>query len=515
MTETTDRSLSQLSVFTPIAYLCVLLSAVRAIVPLAWYPDTFVDEPFFCLSAIRLLEGRTFAYVVHTGAPWSGEAWGYHSPFTFRLFVLPLMLFEQSLFACRLLPCILAHLGILMLVRWMARTMQAPLGAFLFALAWCVGFSFLQTLWARPEGLALFFLTLGFITLHRGLSQDRKSSLFLAGVALGCSVGCSISCVWFCLAAAFLTAVIRLSTRQSSLPHLLALGLGGLLSALLFVAAWLPSLQKCWDQFWWFVGLHKHSWGDIRRAVVHVLAGGFGLRSLWFLGLALCFTALGLYVISHVRKSVQWYRSGGSRNAIPFAMAAAFSLTGSAVYMSSSLQYYYLVYAEVWTQLFLAMMLTVGRVILPRKVRALALLALLLLCIPSAFWSLMRMRESIILPYRQETSKASASVRSMDVSRHWLIEPRLFPLAERAGLSYTPLPWYGTCQSVDIPPDCQLLLGEEWLERLKEQRSQDLLNREAIPIHLFAGNKWLDHRIFVLNPKKNGTGRTTPSTPTK
>jgi hypothetical protein len=53
----------------------VALSALRALWVLDSYPPVFIDEPFFCLSAFRVMDGKSFEYVVHPGAPWAGTAW--------------------------------------------------------------------------------------------------------------------------------------------------------------------------------------------------------------------------------------------------------------------------------------------------------------------------------------------------------------------------------------------------------------------------------------------------------
>jgi hypothetical protein len=326
---------------------------------------------------------------------------------------------------------------------------------------------------------------------------------------LGCAVGFNIAAVFFLVAGVGLICLVFLLRKARVLTPLLAYGLGGGLAAALFLVSWAPRMAQCWDQFWWFVVYHRHPASDVAGAFFRVLFGGFGVHSgIWFVGIMVVIVPFIVFLALHAVRGWRWYQLDLSHSAVPLVTAALFAVTGTAIFATSSLQGYYLVYLEVWALLVLSIVLARGQLVIGRSIRAGALVILLLMWLPSAFWTIMRFREPLIYPFARENSRISARLASIGgQSMEWFIEPRLFVLAAEAGLRYEPLPWYGTFTNFNIAPSGGLIVGDAYRQKLERQVPDELARRSLVAtVESFPASRWFNDRIYVYGPVHQAAG---------
>ena len=419
------------------------------------YPPFYVDEPFLNYPAIRYLEGRGLTYQVSSKAPHADTVFAFHGPFYPWLQVVTFRLLGVTQFASRTPSFMGAHLAVLVLSLSLARRGLWKT-ALVVALAWVGDRSSQEVMIGRMEGMAFLFLSLGMLSLVRALERQSPRWSGLTGGLLGMAVGFHPICVYFVITALVLLGFLTPAGRKGKM--ILGCVAGGLVPAALFAWCWSPHLLWSIEQFRWSsryqIGTHsRDNFGKLMR-VLH-------WSRYWWVGLVCTVT---LFILPVIGKGWMTGRPVGltkGRDAL-WAAAAGFSCAGLFVSISSAKHPYYLVYFTPWPLIALGVLVEswAGQ---DRRLRnvALAFGSLLFLCwVPSLLWNAMRFRETVL--HRDKLDQvvfARKLAGLIPPGERVTGSPELFLVARKAGLKFTPLPWFH--ERIEVPAGTWIVLSRE------------------------------------------------------
>ena len=479
---------------------------------LSRYPIYFDDEPFFNLSALRLLTAKTFAYTVHTDAPHSGEVWAYHGPFFPRMQIVTLKLFGANHFSCRIPSWFASHVAIGVLVFLLVRY-GVPWGACALAVAWAGDSSAQEMLLGRPDGVSLLAVTLGFAALVTALRTAAPKWSFLCGLSLGAAIGFNVATLYFIPAAA--VCLLCLRRMQMILKHGVALGFGLAIMAILFLACWLPKPVACWQQFQWFVALHGkdasrvlQEWIELPTTLNRARWWVMGLIGVW-----LCVLVPAALRCCACRRKDEAGLGGTQALVI---VSTAFAASALLLFTLSSMYRYYLAYFTPWPIVGLAALASQAWRCESRMKIVLAILSAILAAawLPSLAWNATKFREMALFYGKLDDTPATAMLSDAvpDGSTVYA-DPKYFILLHRAGLNFEPLPWYHTVTDFELPETSLLMLSRGYHSIIRRDRPEWLNERDQLAFttvfpKVVNGAKWLREPFYLYGP-----GRRTKADP--
>jgi hypothetical protein len=486
------------------SYLLILVSFCSHVFALDRYPMPYVDEAFFYYPAIRALEGHGLNYRTHSQEPYGDIVFSLHAPFFPRTQAAAFFLLGISQFACRFTPYLAAHLAILLLCQFLLRVGLFR-SAVVVAVAWLGDRSNWHILYGRPEGVCMFFEVAGFVALVRAITKPSLWAAFLTGLLLGIGVGFHPVTAPLPLCACIL---LPLLVRQHKLKALLSLAAGGLASICLIFLSLSPYPVESVQQFLW----GQRYGGDVHTSLTRPqqwvdLIEALGQSKYWFLGLCLV-TLLLLVPLILVARSRAKSLGDVTRETV-FIVAAAFAvfmlLVGLVLLAGVAIQPYYLVYFTVWPVVALAVYVE-GNWLSgwPRLVLYAACAALFTCWLPSLRFNVQRFRE-LVACYHDLDPNPVARQLAGAIPEGALVTggPEFTLFARKAGIHFTPLPWYP--EAVSIAPDAYVLLIEPDLHAPWHRVDADNLNSRPVVLegNMAPGTGMRWSRFVLFGPTKS------------
>ncbi|MDA0324005.1 MAG: glycosyltransferase family 39 protein [Verrucomicrobia bacterium] len=488
------------------AVLCVLIIAVSFSMfgfTLARYPIYFDDEPFFNLSAVRFLTGKSFAYVVHPDAPHAGDLWAYHSPLFFRMQVLTFKIFGLNHFSCRIPSWMGCHLAIGMLCGLLIRH-RMRLAAIMIACLWIGDSSTQEMLLGRPDGVALLGVAAGFYALVGAVTTGSVRWSVACGIGLGLAVGMNIATIYFVPAAAL--ALLAICPLRVSLRLLIGFGIGLAAMALVFVSFWLPRPLAAGEQFRWFVEFHEKDFSSIRENWIGIV-GKLGRGKYWIL--ALIAGWLAVLVPAAAVKLRQIHKHARCDPASTIVVSATlFTAAALALFSLSSMYRYYLTFFTPWPVLGMAVLAgqAVGTGVKQRIAAGLMCAILGAAWLPSLVWNGLKLRENLTFYSRLDDEPTREFLaRALPRETRVVADPKYFLLLNNAGIEYEPLPWYASIRSLSMPDDSSLVISRGYHSVISRDRPEWIEGRTLIAFtnvfpRVIAGAKWLREPFYVYGP---------------
>jgi 4-amino-4-deoxy-L-arabinose transferase-like glycosyltransferase len=492
------------------AILCLLILAISFSMfgfTLARYPIYFDDEPFFNLSAVRYLTGKSFAYVVHPDAPHADEIWAYHSALFFRMQILTFKLFGLNHFSARIPSWIGSHLAIGLLCSLLIRH-RMPIAAILISCAWIGDSSTQEMLLGRPDGVALLGVAAGFYALINAVTRDSNRWSFASGAALGVAVGMNIATLYFVPAAALVLLLTR--PLRTSIRLLIGLGAGLAILALVFLSFWLPHPAAALEQFRWFVGVHEKDFSSIRENWVGIM-GILGHGKWWIVALIAVWIA-ALTPLAGFRVWAERDAPARDPGTTILLGSVLFAACALALFSFSSMYRYYLAFFTPWPVLGTAVLAAQatragwGQ----RIMTALACLTLAAAWIPSLAWNGLKLRENLLFYSKLDAAPAREFLaRSVSGYGTTVADPKYFLLLQNAGVDYEPLPWFPAIESLEIPGDAPLMISRGYHAVISSDRPEWLEARRLITFtnvfpDVVNGAKWLREPYYLYGPEESG-----------
>lgn len=184
-------------------------------------------------------------------------------------------------------------------------------------------------------------------------------------------------------------------------------------------------------------------------------------------------------------------------------IAALFSIAAILMYLSSSRNPYYFVLLSIWPMTLLATFLNFNGRKPRRSIIILCGVLVAVICwFPSMFWNVMRCRESWI--WRESISKQNmiTSLASLGVEQAEVYgAPEYFIAAHKAGLRFTPLPFYDYDSGIAPPADAWLLLSPKYVKVLERSRHDVFRGRREIErFRCFPENRYWKNECIVYGP---------------
>jgi 4-amino-4-deoxy-L-arabinose transferase-like glycosyltransferase len=349
------------------------------------------------------------------------------------------------------------------------------------------------------EGMALLFLALGLLSLVQALERQSTRWSALTGGLLGTAVGFHPICVYFVMTALILIGFLTPAGRKGKM--LLGCVAGGLVPAALFVWCWSPHLLWSIEQFRWSsrnqVGSH------VQQVNVAKLMRVLHWSRYWWVSLVATVALFFLPVLAKGWITGRPIRMKKDRELL-WAAAAGFSFAGLLVSISSAKHPYYLVFFTLWPLIGLGVLVE-SLAEEDRRLRnmALAVGVMLFLCwVPSLLWNVMRFRETVL--YRDKLNQAVFARRLAGLipsGARATGSPELFLIARKAGLNFTPLPWFP--ERTEVPADTWIVLSRE--DRLEgDAIAPESLTDRVVTYEgaAFPGATQLEYAFSVFGPKR-------------
>lgn len=482
-------------------WLCCLLVAVAFLMfvfTLDRYPPFFFDEPWWNNSAVRYLDGRSFAYMLHTQTP-HPEVFSPHGPFFFRLQILTFKLLGVSHFACRIPSFAGAHLAVLLLGLFLIRK-GLWRTAVMLGVLWIGDRATQQIMLGRPEGVASLFVSLGFICLVKACTGEKQRRwMLLAGCCTGLACGVNPACAFFGIAA----AIVVILLKRSWLPSLSLLAIGVLPAAICVLLCWLPDPVASYKQFMWYYTMS--TWGgDLRLSTERLLTvwKGMSLARFWIV-LQLVFAAISLMWVG-----VHSKRLRGRNDPLLTTVVAAsvYAALAFAMFFNSSLYSYYLVLVVVWPVIAALGLVELNwdRWVTKHRVILAGVAMIVLICwLPSLFWNVMRCREAVLWHRILDKSPMSGELARHIPSKATVMgDPDYFIVARNAGLTFTPLPWYRTDKGIRVSNNVWLVVSPRFVGILNQASPSNLEGRPLVYSGTaFAGSTYTEYSYLIYGEK--------------
>lgn len=438
-------------------YLILSTTFLIFLIPLGRYPLPYIDESFYNYPAIRYLEGHGFIYHVSSTAPYADKLWANHAPFFPRMQITTFRLLGKNQFAMRAPDYIFAYLALFLICSFLMRR-KLFWAALAVAVVWVGDRSTQEVLLGRMEGVALFFVVLGFCALIITLEQETPMACLACGAALGLAIGFHpVTALFFIASAMVLVVSASPIWRWRALFSFAA---GAMLPAFLWLLCWWPDLGASYEQF-------QH---NLKAATVHTLCDKLlnlvrVLRwSRWWL-ISLCLVVAG-YLLPLAIWFLYRRRNAGLRES-PHALwlvACLFSVVGLIALLTKAVFPYYLVYFTIWPTVALAVQLETKAGRQFRVWTCAAYLIVILGWLPSFLWNGLRAREALLYFHRLDHRRVIRQLQSVIPAHTKVVcEPIMFMIAQEAGLDYEPVAWFA--EQTKPPPEVWLLVTKaEWLQ---------------------------------------------------
>jgi hypothetical protein len=435
------------------------------------YPSPYVDEPYFTQPALSAATGGPFAYPMSSQAPFASQVWAYHGPLLPRLLELLIHLFGLHIWLIRLPDFLGAWLAALIVILFLNRRGYRTAGL-AFAVLWCGCRTVQEVMYARMDGLALLFLTLGFLALWH-----RRS--VLAGLVLGAA--CLLQP--FCLAFVFLGLVVTFVDDRPRLLHYVG---GAVLNIPILAALWGGRVSESVQQFLWHG--HRFEQGSLSSSVLllfHVLRWS----RYWAFTVVILTLVMGAYAALTLKRGItaSWQRD--------LVLAVTFALAGLTILLHKGTKPYYLVYLSIWVMLALAIFAEERW-----RTARLFVIPVLALWMTSAAWNLMRIRESVL--YYRELSDAhviNLLHKNVPAAATIVSTPEAWPFPIEGGYRFLNTTWLPEEQSAC--PKCYLLMTQDDFDQGKFFAPASLANRTVLyDGPAFPAARSLEFPIVLLSP---------------
>ena len=466
------------------------------------YPPFYCDEPAFNASAARYVAGNSFVYPLHTEAPHGDEVWAYHGPFFPRMQILTFRLLGVSHWACRIPGYLGGHLAAALLCFCLLRHGLWRSSIFL-ALAWLGDRASQLIMLGRPDGISHLLVVLGFVLLIGALRVRSNRRLALSAGCIGMGVGFNPAAVFFGLALVVATGLWIPPKKWAA--AIAAMAAGATVPAGLFLACWIPNVSASFEQFLWYV--HESTRGEWVASVSERLQGVWRMAywtKFWILALG------GTVLLLLIRALVSGRRQGPAlegepKHVIPGA-ALLFSLAGVGLFLNSSMHAYYFVFFTVWPVIALGAAWETG--VVSRGWRRLFIgwgCVVIGAWLLSLAWNMTRFREAWL-----DYAALGKTGMVQDVRQHVpedarvACDPIYFVVAHRAGLNYTPLPFYHSDAGMSVADNTWCVVGSRYMAIL--DRSDPGWRGSRRLVHagvVFRDSYSQAHNYYVYGPATN------------
>ena len=461
------------------------------------YPPFYVDEPAFNASAARHVGGQSFVYPLHTEAPHGESVWAYHGPFFPRMQVLTFRLLGVSHWACRIPSYLGGHLATLVLCLLLLRY-GLWRSAIVLSIAWVGDRATQMILLGRPDGVSHLLVVIGYLSLVSALSRGSRWRLGMSATFIGLAIGFNPGAVFFGFA--LVVAVALWTPAREWARSVGAMAAGVVVPAVIFLACWLPSLPASFEQFRWYVyESTKGGWvASMSERLTAVWQMPFWSKY-WVLALVATLPLLLLRVAMLPREGDERDRS---QWLIPVT-CLIFGLAAAMLYLNSSMHAFYFVFFTIWPIGGMLSLWENGGWRRWRPVFVAWSVLVTLAWLPSLMWNATRCREAL-LSHRALTKEGIVEDVSRYVPHDVSVtgDPAYFVVAHRAGLRFTPLPFYEVDPGLSVGDDDWCIVGSRYLAALDRQ-SPGWRNGRAL-LHTGTAFKesysW-SHNYYIFGPR--------------
>jgi len=402
-------------------------------------PAPYIDEPFFNYPAIRFLRGEGFNWTVGPGQPSAEHLWALHGTFYPWLQVATFSILGTTQFAARIPQWLAAHVAIALIALAVARRgyRLAPLA---LVVGWLGDTVYQEIRYGRPEGLCLLAIVIAFLGLLSWFETARPRSLIVTGVGAGAAFGFNAGAGLLVVALA-IPLLVHAESKQRL--RVIATYVGGLaIPGLVYLLTVRADPVSALEQLRYNVHLADMAFAGqslptrmlgllrLRRWAIPWTLLTWGLS---LLPLAWLVNAMRSRVVAGMGKTAMGKDDTALRLAIAWAGVGAYLV----LVVGTKLPYY-LVLSTPWP---LIALLVWAEPSLEKRAAKLALLAALLVWLPSAAFNLMRAREPLRYG-RMSLARLTEGVSHVPSGARVVGSPELFAFAEEAKIRFLPVPWY-------------------------------------------------------------------------